>query len=78
MWFTVVGFYKPGIDTRPAVLQAALNEHIGQLNLQIRLAGPLRGPDGKTIGLMVITRADIFRASRRLSSRESALQCRSL
>lgn len=58
MWFTVMGFYKPGIDTRPAVLQAALNEHIGQLNLQIRLAGPLRGPDGKTIGLMVITRAD--------------------
>lgn len=60
MWFTVMGFYKPGIDTRPAVLQPALNEHIGQLNLQIRLAGPLRGPDGKTIGFMEIIRADNF------------------
>lgn len=60
MWFTVMGFYKPGIDTAPAVLQAALKEHIGQPSLQIRLAGPLRGPDGKTIGFMVIIRADTF------------------
>ncbi len=60
MLFAVMGFFKPNTDTEPANLQAAISEHFGQPLLHIRLAGPLRDPNGCRVGIMVLIEAEHF------------------
>ncbi len=60
MLFAVMGFFGATADTEPATLQPALNEHLGQPLLQIRLAGPLRDRDGRRVGMMVCIEAATF------------------
>ena len=60
MLFAVMGYFKPGVDTAPANLQDDFNEHLGQPNFGIRLAGALRDRDGKRIGFMGLLEADSF------------------
>ncbi len=53
MLCAVMGFFKPGIDSHPAKLQAVLNEHLSQPLISLKLAGPLKDRLGKSVGLMV-------------------------
>jgi len=63
MLFAVIGFFKPGIDTSPVKLQRSVNEHLGQIGLHLRLAGPLRDRGGKHTGFMVCLEAETFAAA---------------
>jgi uncharacterized protein YciI len=60
MLFTVTGFFKPGVDTAPGALQTDFNEHLGQPNLNIRLAGPLLDEHGAKIGFMGLVETETF------------------
>ncbi len=60
MLFVVAGYFKPGIDSAPADLQADFNEHLAQTNLRIRAAGPLLGRDRQRIGFMGIIECESF------------------
>jgi uncharacterized protein YciI len=58
MLFAVMGFFKPGVDTAPAHLQADLNEHLAQPAMNVRLAGYLKDAEGRRTGLMAILDVD--------------------
>ena len=68
MLFAVMGFFKPGIETLPAKLEADLNEHLSQPFISLKLAGPLKNRLGKSVGLMVCLEvADFDKAEAYLS-----------
>jgi uncharacterized protein YciI len=60
MLFAVTGILKAGAEARLSELQDAFNEHLAQPFRRIRLAGPLRGADGRRTGFMVLLEADRF------------------
>ena len=60
MLFALTGFFRSGVDTSPAALQPDFNEHLGQPYQHIRLAGAIRGRDGKRIGWLTLLEADSF------------------
>ena len=60
MLFAVTGFFKPGVDTAPGNLQVDFNEHLGQPNLNIRLAGALVDEHGAKIGFMGVVETETF------------------
>lgn len=63
MLFAVMGFLKSVVDHPPGQGQDAMNEHLGQQMLQIKLAGPLKNREGSQVGLMVLIEAEDFAAA---------------
>jgi hypothetical protein len=58
MLYVVSGWFKPDEDTAPVALEAAMNEHIGQRLLGVRLFGALVDAAGRRVGLMGVLEAE--------------------
>ncbi len=58
MLYVVSGWFKPNEDTAPEALEAAMNEHLGQRLLGVRLFGCLVDETGRRVGLMGVLEAE--------------------
>ena len=60
MHFMIAAFLKPGAEKELIKYHDEFNEHLGPAAEDVRIAGALRGPDGRRIGYMAIMSADDF------------------
>ncbi len=60
MLFALTGFFRAGVDTSPAALQAGFNEHFAQLSRHIYSAGAIHDRNGQRIGWLTLMEADDF------------------
>ncbi len=58
MIYVVSGWFKPDEDTAPVALEAAMNEHLGQRLMGVRLFGALTDAAGRRVGLMGVLEAE--------------------
>jgi uncharacterized protein YciI len=63
MLFAVMGFFRLEANSEAVKLLPALNAHLGQPGLAIRLAGFLKDRHGNRAGLLVCLEADGFAAT---------------
>jgi uncharacterized protein YciI len=70
--FVVIGWFRPGAEAAVAPLQAALNDQLTYRPL--RLAGPLRDPDGRPRGWMGVLEAESFDTAQAFIERSPYLQ----
>jgi uncharacterized protein len=63
MIYVIKGMFKPDALAALPHQQAALNEHLGQMKIQPKLAGKLIDRDGRQVGFMACLEADSFEAA---------------
>lgn len=63
MIYLIKGMFKAGAIAALPDEQAAMNEHLGQMNGQPKLAGKLIDRDGRQVGFMACLEAESFDAA---------------